>query len=93
MEVKDAVEAAKSYVAEMFVAETVSDVLLEEVRFEELPGEWAITIGFRRRGAEPVVIDSAVGSLRTDRSFKVVRVRDRDGSILSMADRLLTPVP
>lgn len=83
MDVKEAVQAAKKHVLDLFVDEGITDVGLEEVD-EEQGGCWRITIGFSRPW------DRNVGSVlagKTSRSYKVVRVSDADGRILSVTDR------
>ena len=48
MDVKEAVQTAKKYVAELFTDETIADVGLEEVVFNDMSNNWEITIGFSR---------------------------------------------
>ena len=48
MEVKDAVRLAKEYVADLFEAEQITNVGLEEVVFDEPSDCWNVTIGFSR---------------------------------------------
>ena len=48
MDVKEAVRTAKEYLAELFAEETITDVGLEEVVFDDASNEWNITIGFSR---------------------------------------------
>ena len=91
MDVKQAVDLAKVYIGELFAEEDISDVLLEEVVFEELPEEWRITIGFDRpvpagRAEHPIL-----GPLtaRRGRVYKVVTIRNSDRSVMSVIDRAL----
>ena len=84
MEAKDAVRAAKKYVAELFADEGLADVGLEEIEGVQ-GGCWTITIGFTRewdRGISSVLGGPA-------RSYKVLTVNDKDGRILSIKDRAL----
>ena len=89
MEVKEAAQVAKATVASLFEDQQISNILLEEVDFEELPETWSITVGFFRQAQ--VDSQSIVGSLSPligrRRSFKVVRIRDRDGQVLSVKHR------
>ena len=48
MDVKEAVQTAKKYVAELFTDETIADVGLEEVEFNNTSNSWEVTIGFSR---------------------------------------------
>ena len=52
MDVKEAVRTAKNYVAELFTDETIGDVGLEEVVFNDTSNNWEITIGFSQTVAE-----------------------------------------
>ena len=53
MDVKEAVQAAKKHVAEIFADESIANVGLEEVEFNEIEQVWAITIGFSRFWGHP----------------------------------------
>lgn len=91
MEVKDAVKLAKSHVADLFAEERVDEIGLEETEYLDGKDEWQITIGFRRilpsvrkRGPfKGFPVD------RPERSFKVVRIRNRDSKVLGVVDRIL----
>ena len=84
MEMRDAVQNAKTYVVELFEDEGIADVGLEEIK---LSGDfWEITVGFSRAW------DRSVGSVlsgQRSRSYKVLLVSNVDGSILSVRDRIL----
>lgn len=91
MEVKDAVRSAKRYVADLFADEQPDEIGLEETEYDNKEKEWRITIGFRRI----LVGTNRKGALkgfpvpRAERSFKIVRIRDSDGAVLGVADRIL----
>ena len=89
MDVKEAARVAKATVASLFEDQQISNILLEEVDFEELPDTWSITVGFFRQGE--VDSRSIVGPISPligrRRSFKVVRIRDSDGKVLSVKHR------
>ena len=89
MEVKEAAQAAKAIVASLFADDRISNLLIEEVDFEELPETWKITVGFFRQ--PEVDSKSVAGAIlplgQRQRSFKVVRIRDRDGQVLSVKHR------
>ena len=89
MDVKEAVQTAKKYVAELFTDETIANVGLEEVVFNDTSNNWEITIGFSR----PWQKDSLAASLGNQppgRSYKLVCINDNDGHITSLTDRVLT---
>ena len=88
MDVKEAVGAAKSYVAELFADETLTQVGLEEVVFDEISGDWKITIGFAPLWNQPGPLPTVLGA-RAARSYKVVRIKDSDGGFVSLTDRIL----
>ena len=83
MEAKEAVQTAKQYVWDLFGDEGVAEIGLEEI--EGAPGEfWKITIGFSRDWDRN--LSSVLGGQRS-RSYKVIRVNDKDGRVLSIKDR------
>lgn len=89
MEVKEAAQVAKATVASLFEDQQISNILLEEVDFGELPATWSITVGFFRRAeVDPQSVAGSLSSLiGRRRSFKVVRIRDSDGKVLSVKHR------
>ncbi len=90
MDVKEAVGTAKEYVADLFADEAITHVGLEEVVFDEVSGDWKVTIGFSPHWNQfNAVFSSALGPDRQNRSYKVVRIKDRDGRVISLTDRLL----
>ncbi len=96
MDVKEAVNLAKSYIQETFADEGVSNVGLEEAEFDEPSGSWSITIGFSRPwdniGHQSVA--AQMGLLGpTNRSYKVITVDDRDKKIVSLKNRPKSVVP
>src|SRR6266851_1128670 len=99
MVVKEAVAAAKQAVIDAFAGEHVSNLGLEEVEFLELGpahGVWNVTIGFSRPWDRPpqpdtgLAIATAIALARSggwSRSYKVVRIADPEGRVLSIKDR------
>jgi hypothetical protein len=89
MEVKEAVAVAKRYTQELFADEDIQDVGLEEVDFDYSRSVWNITMGFSRAR---VPIDAPpFGNLLTPkrwvRSYKIVRISDKNGKVLSVKNR------
>lgn len=85
MDVKEVVQVAKNYIAELFGDERIINVGLEEVDLDP-SNNWIVTIGFSRpwdRNIGPILAGQA------SRSYKVVRIRDADGKVLSVKDRAL----
>ena len=89
MDVKQAVQTAKKHVGEIFADESIANVGLEEVEFDELKGVWAITIGFSRFWGHPGDLIRALDE-RTARTFKVVRIEDHSGRVQSVKHRDVT---
>lgn len=90
LEVKDAVKAAKSFVHDLLFEEGLTNLGLEEVQFDEVQNVWDVTVGFSRpwnstRGA----LSAITGEELAKRAYRVVRVRDVDGQVVSMKKREL----
>ena len=89
MDVKEAVQLAKKHVAEVFADESIANVGLEEVEFDEVDRVWAITIGFSRFwGRLGDVVRALDGN--TARTFKIVRIEDGSGRVQSVKHRDVT---
>lgn len=86
MEVGEAVRRAKQYVADVFSVDGITDVALEEVRFDARESSWQITIGFNR-GWEAPSLYGNLGGRPARRVYKLVRVSDESGEVLSVMHR------
>ena len=96
MDVKEAVGMAKNYVADLFDDEVISQIGLEEVVLDELSGEWKVTVGFARGWNQTDTTNPPALIRRLnprERSYKVVRIKDIDGRVISLTDRLLAERP
>jgi hypothetical protein len=91
---KEAVTEAKSWIADVFAAENISDIRLEEIRFDDAKQHWLITIGFARPAPDTELspIDrhslsklSRPPRLRT--SYKVVRIDNLTGEVRAVENR------
>ncbi len=92
MDVKEAVGIAKRYVIDLFADEGIAYVGLEEVLFDEHSEDWRVTIGFAPHWNQLSAISAALSGGQRDshhRAYKVVRIRDSDGRVISLTDRLL----
>jgi hypothetical protein len=87
MEVKEAVALAKRHVAEVFAEESLKNVGLEEIEFEESKGVWCITLGFSRPWDEMLNVFSALKPENVKRSYKVIRIDDSTQKVLSIKNR------
>lgn len=90
MNVREVVQAGMAYVKDVFESEGISNLGLEEVTFDSAASEWIVTVGFSRPWDYPK--NSALSaitnaSMQPSRSYKVLRVRDSDGEVLSVKNR------
>ena len=84
MKIREAVRCAKARVADLFEDEGITAIALEEIECQPDEGVWTLTIGFFRpwhKGAEELTI---LGEPRLSRCFKVVRLADATGEVLSV---------
>src|SRR4051812_2774435 len=95
--VKDAVRIAVEYVRDLFAAEQLIDLRLEEVELSEDGEYWFVTLGFSRAEVqkqhdpiESTVTGALMGVLRPQtlqREFKVVKIHARSGDVQSVKIR------
>jgi hypothetical protein len=88
MQVKDAVRQAKSYLSELLSDEGLTNLGLEEIEFDEANSVWNVTLGFSRpwnstRGP----LSTISGEPPARRAYRVLRVRDSDGEVVSVKKR------
>ena len=89
MDVKEVVELAKRHIVEIYANEQITNVGLEEVDFDGTKSVWSVTIGFSRPWDEPrnaFAVLAAQGAY-TRRTYKMLRVSDKDGKVLSIKNR------
>lgn len=89
MQAREAVAAAKKYLDEMFSEEKISNLGLEELEFDDTTRVWNITLGFSRPWDLP---QNALLAMSRDpsqwrRNYKVVRIADLTGKLLSIKNR------
>lgn len=89
MDVKEAVAKAKQYVTDLYEAEGIINVGLEEARFDHVSNCWKITIGFSRPWDHKSPLTAAFEDPRSRRSFKVLQINDDNGKVESLMDRVL----
>ena len=91
MEVKEAVQTALNYVSDIYSAENVSHIGLEEVEYDEIKSQWNVTVGFARIwDFPPKSLMSTFAHLSekpSSRTYKTVVVRDRDGQVTAIRIR------
>ena len=88
MDVKEAIEAAKTYISEIYADEPLTNLSVDEVEHPTSAANWRITLAFSRlwnaprtRAQEVLENLGAVSPLR--RAYKVITLAD-DGTVLSM---------
>ena len=89
MDVKEAALRAKEYLVDLFSSEQIVNVGLEEVEFDGISNSWKITIGFSRPWDQKNPLIAKLGERPHARSYKVIRIDDRNGRVESLTDRFL----
>jgi hypothetical protein len=89
MDVKQAVATAKRYIEEVFADEGIADIGLEEVEFDDARNVWNITTGFSRERlpVDTPPLGAFLTARRRVRTYKVVRISDKSGKVLSVKNR------
>lgn len=88
MEAQEVVGKAKEFIQELFVKEGISNLGLEEIEFDEAAGAWSITVGFSRPWEMPQSAIAAVAhQMRPPRDYKIIRICDKTGRLLSVKNR------
>ena len=85
MDVKQAAGIAKNYIADLYEAENIKNLGLEEVEFDDDQGIWRVTIGFQRPWEQAGFL--ARSGLAEPRAYKLLQIADGDGRVLSVRDR------
>ena len=89
MDVKEAVKTAKEYLADLFEAEQITNVGLEEVVFEDLSNSWKITIGFSRPWDHKNALVATLPDGRLSRTYKIISINDSSSKVESLTNRVL----
>lgn len=87
MESHDAIRTAKAYVADVFRDEKPVNMGLEELLYDDRDNIWRVTIGFSRDWQVPLVRRGFIAQVAPeplDRTFKVIEIRDSDGTVIGM---------
>lgn len=90
MDMRQAVEVAKRNFSEIFAEEYPANVGLEEIEFDDSTRIWQITLGFSRPWDSKNPLASAIGAINPPRSYKIVRIADDSGKVLSIKNREFT---
>ena len=88
MDAKEAVKSAKRYVSEMLSEEGVVNLGLEEIERDDTEKTWNITLGFSRPwNTAKGPLATLSGETPARRAYRVIRIRESDGEVLSMKRR------
>jgi len=87
MDVKEAVGTAKKYIEELFAQEGITNLGLEEIELDEQAEEWRVTVGFSRPWDSVTGFASVAERINPRRSYKVVRISDKTGAVVSVKNR------
>lgn len=87
MDVRAAVSRAKDELQHIFADEKMENLGLEEVEYDDAAKTWAVTLGFSRRWSVPEGVLAALGPRLGPREYKVVRISDTTGQLVSVKNR------
>ena len=91
MDVKEAAQTARKYVADVFADDKISYIALEEVEFDERSDVWRITLSFLRPTGTMNNLELIAPALshgeNVRRSYKIVNVEDESGRVISVRNR------
>ncbi len=88
MEANQAVGEAKKHVQSLFGQESITNLGLEEIEFDEANGVWSVTLGFSRQWEMPQnAIAALARQMRPPRDYKIIRICDKTGRLLSVKSR------
>ncbi|MGH1359990.1 MAG: hypothetical protein ACRBC3_14600 [Burkholderiaceae bacterium] len=91
MDIHEATKRAMTTFDELFKEQPFSNIALEEFDYDDATHEFLITVGFERnRKALPgdgPRIANPFGDTRVKREYKIVRVSDNTGQVLSIKNR------
>ena len=89
MEAKQVIALAKQHLTELFADELTTSPTLEEIWLDERSNEWCVTLGVRRptNHVEQDWLRGLGSKGRTVPDYKVVRVSDKDGKVVSVLNR------
>ena len=85
--VKEATRIAKEYMAEMFQPEEIPNLMLEEAELAEDGSSWRVTVSFSEHKGKSAI--EAMTGIESKRSYKDLKIRADDGTVLAMKIRLV----
>lgn len=88
--IKQAVQKAREYFAELFSNDNVKDLALEEVKFDDERNAWLVTLGFKSHREKTITAPSTTRLGSTDiiteslREYKTFNLNPETGDLLSI---------
>ena len=89
MDAKEAVQAAKQHIIDIFSDEEIIHIGLEEITLDDRTDEWVVTIGFERPWGKSGILHQTILESVKRRTYKVVRIQNPGGEVTSLTDRIL----
>lgn len=93
LDMKAAVQTAREQAAQLFAEESLPNLALEEIEFDEEKQHWLVTLGFDspNRVKRKTTGSSLFPSIEEEiqREYKVFRLDSNDGHLISMSIRSL----
>ena len=94
MEIRDAVQAGKQYLANVFADEDISNTRLEEVEYSNADEAWKVTFSFLRptgtmTSTELLMPAGLRPGRNVKRDYKVVTIDNQSGQATSVKHRAL----
>ena len=94
VEVRDAVQAGKQYLANVFADEDISNTRLEEVEYSNADEAWKVTFSFLRPTGTLSSMEVVTGAhlkpgRNVKRDYKVVTIDNQSGQATSVKHRAL----
>lgn len=85
MDVQEAAKVAKNFVEQVFSDEEPTNIGLEEIEFDERSDAWDVTVAFSRPwNSVKTALSSITGEPLAKRAYKVVRIKNSDGSLIGI---------
>lgn len=91
VDMKSAVRAARQYALDLFESETLPNLALEEIEFDESSKQWQVTLGFdsphkiKRKTNGPSLFPTIEEEVQ--REYKQFNIDAEDGHLVSMMMR------
>jgi len=89
MEVKEVIKIATDYIKELYSADEIKDLSLEEVEISEDNKFWIVTMAFTRQMMQPLNPMEAMSGPKFARFYKELKIDAKTGQVRSMKNKKL----